>query len=355
MTGKRLLFCLSATAILATQTACSMFLEDTYSSVTPHTVAPVSEENNFISVESYHELVNALTYFVTEMEETGQIRLSDYDKDNAKTDLNTAIIEVMNETAWGSYAVSSIHWDTNTIMGYLEAQIQITYKKTPEEVDEILLVSGTTALVRAISQGLNEMEDSVILQNSRASTDRSQVPSMMQRAYQLSAQSLVELPEVHTTFYPKEGAWRMIELSFHYTLSPETRQERLIALEDSIAQLTSPLWSMEEEDYFQALVQVMTEVSTPSNVGDTPYHVLVEGSGTSRGVALAYLALCQEMNLSCEVIEGTLYGETYHWNRITKEDGSSFHLDVSLAPLEEGKTPYYTPQEMKGKGYDWQD
>lgn len=333
-------------------TACSVFLEDTYSSVTPHTVAPVSEDSKIILVESYHELVNALTYYVTAMEATGQIRLNEYSKDAAKIDLTTAVQEVLKETALGSYGVDKIDWELSTIMGTVESEIQISYKKSTEELNAILPVNGTNAIVSVVSQSLADKSDSLVMQNSWSSSDRSQIPSIMQRAYQDSAQYLVELPQVHTTFYPKEGNWRILELEFHYTLSPETKEERLDALDSALSKLTSPLWSREEEDHFQALLQSLGEIATLSALGDTPYHVLVEGSGNYRGFSLAFLALCQEMALTCDLVEGTLLGEVHHWNMITLEDGNSYHVDVTKNAVD-GVYPYYSDSDMKEQGYDW--
>ncbi len=345
---KKQVLAVGTMALLGVFSGCSFFLEDTYSSVTPHTVAPVTADSSYIAVESYYELVNALAYYVTEYAESGQIRFLDYNKDQAKSDLSLAVSEVMSETAMGSYAVSSMDWETNSIMGYLEADVRISYHKTKDEVDDILLVSGTTAIVRAVSQGLSDMGAGVTVKTSWASSDRSQIPSILQRAYESSASYLVEIPQVHTTFYPKEGSWRILELEFYYSLSEETRQGRLEALEGVLRQTTSPLWSQEDEDYYLCLLQSLREGATTSAVGDTPYHVLVEGTGTHRGFALAYLALCQEMSLTCEVVEGTYQGEVRHWNIITLEDGTSFHVDATRS--EE----YYSDRAMEIMGYEWQ-
>lgn len=347
---KRQAMALGTLGLMGLLGGCSFFLEDTYSSVSLHTVAPVVADSSYISVESYYELVNALAYYVTEYETAGQIRFLEYNKDQAKSDLSVAVSEVMTETAMGSYAVSTIEWETNSIMGYLEADIQITYHKTQEEVDELLLVSGSTAIVRAVSQGILDNSERVTVKTSWSSNDRSQIPSILQRAYEGSAAYLVEIPQVHTSFYPKEGLWRILELEFYYSLSRETRQDRLEALYQVISQTTSPLWSREDEDYFASLYLAVAENGTLSNTGDTPYHVLVEGTGSHRGFALAYLALCHEMALDCELVEGTLLGEVHHWNIITTEQGESYHVDCSRG---ESSRIYYSDIQMEALGYVW--
>lgn len=346
---KKILISLGCALGLSTFSGCSLFLEDTYSSVTLHTVAPYSEDSTSISVETYHELVNALTHFITEGQETGLIRLTDYDREKAKADLSNAVTEVRNETALGSYALEQIHWELNSIVGSLEAELQISYDKTPEELDEIKKVTDTSGIVRHIAQSLEDMSDTVVLQNAWATSDRSQIPSFLQKAYQQSARYLVELPQVDTAFYPKEAPWRILELHFNYTLSTETREERLDALSEALRQITAPLWSQEETDHYQALLTALHSNSSYSSLGDTPFHVLVEGSGNARGFALAYLALCQEMSLSCEIVEGLYEEENHHWCIVTLENGDSHHVD----PSKPQEKVYFSDGEMSAKGYSW--
>lgn len=331
-------------------TGCSVFLEDSYSAVSLHTVAPVAEDASYIGVESYYELVNALAYYVTAQNETGQIRFVNYNKEQAKSDMNVAVAEVMNETAMGSYGVESIQWDINSIMGNMEGDITIEYHKTPEELEGILLVSGTSAIVRGVSHGLSEMLDAVTVKTTWASSDRSQIPDILQRAYESSAAYLVEIPTVHTSFYPKEGSWRILELEFYYNLSLEQRVERVAELEEALYQITSPLWSQKDEDFPLRLLQTLSAEVSLSTDGDTPYHVLVAGEGTYRGISLAYLALCQEMALSCQVVEGSLDGVEHHWNLVTLADGSSIHVDASRGDKE---PCYYYDNEMEALGYEW--
>lgn len=334
-------------------TSCATLLEDSYGAVTPHTVAPLDEGSAVIVVESYHELVNALLYYVEEVEEEGKIRLLQYSKEQAKSHFAEAIVEILNETALGSYSVQSIQWDSNLILGNLEADIYITYEKTPEELENVHSLGSTTALVRAVSQVLVETQDSIVIKNSWASNDRSQIPTIMLRAYQTAAQSLVEIPVVRTSFYPKEGPWRILEMEFHYETSAETRAEQQEELAEEIKSLTSELWSTDYDDHFQALLSTLDHHADTQNHGDTTYHVLVEGKGNDQGYAFAFLALCQEMALSCQVVQGTYGEDTAFWNLITLTSGEQFHVFPSKSPNQGEDFPYYTAEKLESMGYHW--
>lgn len=331
---------------------CSHLIEDTYSSVTVHNVAPVTEGMNYITVESYHELVNALLQFVSWHEETGQIRLVGYEKVAARVDLERAVAEVLAETALGSYGVERIDFEVNAIVGNLEAEISLVYDKTVEDFEAIIPLSGTSAIVRSISQGISAGKSEMVLQNTWASSDRSQLSSILQRAISSAAYSLVEIPQINTVFHPKEGLWRMLEMEFVYELSPEALKTRQDMLTKRLEEHSSQAWASGETDLFQYLFRALVEENTEVDTGETPYDVLIRGKGNSRGFSLSVMALCQEMNLTCQVVEGTLWGETRYWNMITTAKGQNHHVDVLREP-ENGVFGYYSDQEMDEMGYVW--
>lgn len=332
---------------------CTMLLEDTYSSVKVHTVAPVSEDSKVISVENYYELVNSILYFVMEHQEEGVIRLEDYDKELAKTHLTEAVLEVQSDTALGSYAVDGITWELNIILGKLEVTVFIDYNKTPEEYEEIVYVSGNSAIVRTLTQGISDMTSKIVIQNSYGTSSRNGVSQLIHQAISGAASKLVEIPQIQTNFHPKEGDWRLVEFTFTYSLGEELRISRQDNLEGKIEDITSSLWtSSDEEKIYQTLREKLESLAEVSGSGGTPYDVLVLRRGNSRGFAYTYLALCQELGLECRVLEGSLEGEPYYWNQITFSNGDSHHLDVTDVLREEGQV-YFSDSEMLALGYDW--
>lgn len=333
--------------------SCSAILQESYSSVTVHTVAPRSEEDSqVVMVESYYELVNALLYyFVNQHEEFGQIRLVDYDKSIARADMTSAVQEILRDTALGSYGVNSIDWEMNSILGNLEVEIQVDYGKTLEEFQEIIITTGSSVTTRAISLNLSEMSQTLVLQNVYSTTDRAQLSSMLQQAFALASSSMVEIPEIHSTFYPKEGAWRILELQFQYNTEESLRLQQQEALKKAIESNTSQLWSSGEEDLFQTLLTNLSQTASYSTRGDTAYDVLVNEKGNSRGFAMTFQALCQELGLISSLIEGKHQGETHYWNLITTAEGETYHVDI-IQELN-GTFHYFSDAEFLALGYEW--
>lgn len=337
---------------LSLLSSCSIFLEDRYSAVSPHLITEISE-GSVISVDNYYELVNALVYYVTEHSEVGQIRFVNYEKDLARSHLTEAVIEVLMETVLGSYGVENITWELNMIVANLEAVINIEYKKTQEDYEAILLLNGATAMTRSLIQNLSDMGTGLVIQNSYASSNRNQISQIIHLAFSGAASSLVEIPQVHTTFYPKEGPWRMVEISFQYSLGETVRSSRQKTLEQAIETATSQMWSGSDRDRYQTLMWNLWESAQLEGVGNTPYDVLVNGSGTNRGFALSVAALCQELSLECLVVEGEYLGEVHYWNQIILENGVVYHVDITQGVTEEDIFPYWSDDELEDLGYDW--
>lgn len=332
---------------------CTMLLEDTYSSVKVHTVAPVSEDSKIISVENYYELVNAILYFVMEHQEEGVIRLEDYEKEMAKTHLTEAVLEVRSDTALGSYAVDDISWELNTILGNLEVTVSVDYNKTPEEYEQIVYVSGNSAIVRTLTQSISDMTSSLVIQNSYGTSSRNGLSQLIHQAISGAASKLVEIPQIQTNFHPKEGDWRLVEFTFTYSLGENLRTIRQNNLEGKIEDLASSLWTLSDEvKIYQTLQEKIQSLGEAGDTGNTPYDVLALRQGNSRGFALSYLALCQELGLECRVLEGTLNGQPYYWNQITLSSGESHHLDVTKTLTEE-EHGFFSDSEMLALGYDW--
>lgn len=331
---------------------CSAFLEESYSSVTPHSITPMSEGTGSVTVESYYELVNGLLYFVTGHYEVAQIRFVDYDRDLAKMHMAEAVMEVQTETALGSYGVESVEWELNFIIGSLEAEIEIVYGKSAEEFGAIVPVIGSSAMSRQLVQNFTDLKGVLVLQNGYASSDRSQISQVIHQAFTGAAQVLVEIPEVHTALYPKEGPWRIVEFTFLYEAGEGEIERRQRALGQEIKDKTSQLWT-ESGDKVQILMGVVYE-GAEEGEGDTPYDVLVRGEGDSRGFALSLAALCQEMGVGCQVIEGSFLGEEHYWNLVTLPSGGVHHVDV-LRGSDEGVFGYYGDEEFLGMGYLWDD
>ncbi len=333
--------------------SCSLLVEDTYYAVTPHPVAPVSEGSGVITIENYRELVNAILQFVTEHAETGQIRLTNYDRDLAWEHLEEASDEILHHTALGSYGVEDINWETNTILSYLEAEITITYGKDQEEFESITPVSGTSAITKEVTNAIHLFEEEVVLLNTWSSNNRSQISSLLQTAIHDSVDSLVEIPQIQVNFYPKEGAWRILELQFLYATKKELLLQQQEQVVEELSALSASLWSMESQDMYQNIISRVKSRDIKEGEGNTPYQLLLQGQSNNQGYALTFHAICQDVMMDSTVVQGTYQGKNHYWNQITLEEGQIQHMDLSHPLPEEGQFPYYSDEEWTAMGYDW--
>ena len=127
-----------ATALSVLLTGCAGLLERDYVHVTPHSTAPMAEgDPSLLRAESYQQLVNGLLYFVTLGAETGTIQLY-LDAGDAEAQLEAACLEVVQEDPLGAYAVEYIKYHLTPVVSHYEAALDITYRRTRDQVASIV-------------------------------------------------------------------------------------------------------------------------------------------------------------------------------------------------------------------------
>lgn len=336
---------------LAALSGCSTMFEREYVSVTPHTVASVGE-NTAITIESHYELVSAILYYVTQEKVTGKVRLSGYTKEGAKDDLNTAIAEVMKETALGSYSVEQITWEINSIVGHLEADLTILYKRSQEELDGVFPVSGIASSINALATAIEKSDLKLSVNRTFSTTDRTQIARIISGAYENSARYLVEIPEIVTTFHPAEGAWKIAEFDIHYQSTEEQLSQKKQALDYQIKSIASKLWA-ENDDLYQTMFHLVLDGVTITQNGDTPWDILVEKEGSSRGATFALHAVMLEMGIVSQIIEGSYLDIGCTWNLFTTSSGEQMMIDLSRARNYQGDYLYYSSEGFSDRGYRW--
>ena len=62
--------------------------------------------------------------------------------EDVQADLERACVEVAQEYPLGAYAVDYIQYHVSPILSYHEAEVQITYRRTKEQMDAIVSATG---------------------------------------------------------------------------------------------------------------------------------------------------------------------------------------------------------------------
>ena len=201
--------CGALAALMALTTGCSAILNRDYTSVTPHSATPQADgESNTIRVGSYQELVNALIYLIGRGTEGGAIRFDGGDSDETAIQqmLDEACLEVVQEDPLGAYAVEYIKYSVTPIVGSYEANVQITYRRTREQVAAIVDATGTAAIRSELSEALSEFSSEVVLRISYFEEDSEYIRQLMRRGLPVQSGLRPGFPGRPDHHVPGDGA-----------------------------------------------------------------------------------------------------------------------------------------------------
>ena len=144
---------LLALALCCALTGCSALLERPYAVVESHTEQPAAGDGSSVQVGTYSELVNAVLFFVSQGTEVGELQLVEYTGD-VEEDLNRACLEVATEDPLGAYAVDFIKNQYTRVLTTYEATITISYRRTREQINSLVNVTGTSAIRNEVAEAL---------------------------------------------------------------------------------------------------------------------------------------------------------------------------------------------------------
>jgi len=337
-------------AVCLALTGCSSLLEREYVHITPHNAAPTAEgDPSTLRADSYQVLVNALLYLVTIGAGTGRVRLY-LDSQEVEDDLEAACLEVVQEDPLGAYCVEFIKYKVDPVVTYSEAEVQITYRRTREQVASIVSATGVTAIRSELRTALTSFASERVLRINYLGEGEEFIRSLVKQAYYTSPSAALDLPEIDVSVYPDAGRQRIVEIELSYHLEKEELERRRDLLDLALQGLSRSLAAVSEDEPVLAAAQAVLDAGEhdPSG-GSTAYHALVEGGADSEGLALAMAALCERLDIPCQVVEGSLEGEPHFWNVVSAQAGWR-HLDLTAFDPD---APFSLDQERSDAGYLW--
>lgn len=344
---KQLLAGLTALSLLLT--GCASLLERDYVDISPHNTNPTAEED-VLRAESYQQLVNILIYFINQGMETGSIRLYS-DSEDVEADLEAACLEVVQEDPLGAYAVEYIKYSVSSIVTYYEADVEITYRRTHEQVASIVSATGTSAIRSELEKALASFAPERVLRISYFDGDEDYIRTLCQEAYYANPAVALGMPEITVSIYPEEGRQRIVEITLTYPLELQELERRRALLDDQVQTMAQSLWGITGDSLILAAAQSILEAGGyQPDLGSTAYHALLEGGADSQGLSLAMALLCRELEIDCQVVAGTLDGQPHFWNVVSSQDGWR-HLD--LTRLDSLDDPLRLDPQMGPDGYAW--
>jgi hypothetical protein len=278
---------------------------------------------------------------VSQGQEHGVLTLYNYTQD-VETDLTRACLEVVQEDPLGAYAVDYIKHDYTLIVSYYEVNIDITYRRTPEQVASIVSVTGSSAIRRELSNTLADFSSQAVLRVSYFAEDEDYILELVRQAYYDMPTAALGMPEVAVSLYPDAGQQRIVEIDLTYPAGADTLRRRSKELKElTLDELPQPTTAQSLYEFLEGSVTMEEEAGHSS-----AYDALIDGVADSEGAALAYQLLCDRAGVECTVVRGTLDGEPHFWNIVTEEDARHVDLSQGLFSL--------TDDELTAQGlYDW--
>ena len=311
---------------------CSGAFEKEYFYAAPFSYNDPGGSGAATEIGNYSMLKSALIDLINNHEETAAFRFSRYNGSVAD-DVAAACLEVRTTNPLGAYAVDTLTCDTSRIVSYYTADIQVTYKKTAEEIRGIVGVSGAAELRERLLEAVTASAPRAVLRVYSAQVDEDYIASLIMGFHDEDPVTVVTMPAIGIASYPGEGINRIYDVSLDYAAAPEQLREmssqvaaRVEALTGELDAGTQPRLAL---DCANRLFELLTGGS--GAYPDTAYGALVEGFAGSEGVALAYKALCDALGIECIVVRGNLGAmgaDERCWNIIGLE-GEYYHVDVS--------------------------
>lgn len=345
----RKIMCAVMAALMLLSTGCSSMLNRDYSSVTVHSATPTAEgDANTMRVQNYQELVNALIYLINQGEESGSIRYSGEEADFKKL-MDEACLEVKQEDPLGAYAVDYIKYSVISIVGSYEADVQITYRRTREQVASIVDATGAAAIRSELSRALSSFDTEVVLRISYFEEDEAYIQQLVRQAYLSNPATALDFPDAQVAMYPESGQQRIVEVTLTYHQSLQTLESWRNSLSREAERICQPLTELTIKEKLDGITGTLQSMGAYfAQGGSTAYDALLGGGGDSQGVALAFSLLCRQVGITCSVVDGQKNGQSHFWNVVQTASGYR-HVDLSRT----GSVTYNVDQTMTQQGYVW--
>ena len=139
------------------------------------------------------------------------VRLYNYEDDLTVADtLEQATTEVRQETPMGAYAVEYITASSRSQRGYYEISIQVSYRRTAEQIQAVVNATSTEALSALLEAALDEGRTELAVRVGYWGEDgQARVEETV--AQLREARGLAETPPWTISYYPAQGPVGLIE------------------------------------------------------------------------------------------------------------------------------------------------
>ncbi len=329
---------------------CAAITGGSYVHEVPHQVQGNPNLGEDMLAQNYDQLYRTLEEMAESGTKRGVIYISMYDSATFEGDMERAVDAVMEENPIAAYAVNTIRWELNMADGQRTVSVNIYYNHDRTEILKIRRVSDMQKAQQMIYDEIADSNSGFVLYiENYQETDFVRLVNEYAFSY---PNEVMEAPQVTANVYPQSGSTRVVELDFQY----QTGIDALHSMKDIVRPIFeaakvyvsgSGEVRLKYAQLYSYLMNRHTYDIQPTNI--PAYSLLCHGVGDSRAFATVYAAMCRISGLDCQVVSGTRYGETWHWN-IIRYGGNYYHVDLLRDGLSGG---FQVLTEDQMQGYTW--
>ena len=333
---------------------CGDFFDRDYLSVTDYEIPaqePPAEDS--VTVRDLAELRQFLTGLLNDQASDGRIVFDSAYEGDINADIASACWQVRTQDAFFAYCVANISYDVSKLVNHYEARFTISYNEAGEDPDSIVRLQLTTGLAEQLRQAIAGGDSRLVVLIGRSSMTAEDVENLASKVYRENPIIEPREPRVTVNMLSGTGSQRLYEISFNYNLSDEELQQRraeLQALEPFAEAEQIPEDSAERA--LLACEYLLEHSSYSESASNDIYAALIGGEANSEGLALAYVELCRQLEVPCQVVYGQRNWRNCCWNIIQLE-GKSYHVDVSACMTLGIDQGFLLPDETMWMLYRW--
>lgn len=352
---KRCLLALALTVCVLMLAGCGNLFDREYLSITdyePPAQDPPDEEGG-ITVRDLSELRQALAELLNNGDEEGRVVFDTAYEGDINADLASVCWQVRTQDALFAYCVETISYDLNKLVNHYEARFTIRYTVAGQDRDSIVRLQLTNGLERQLQDAIDRGDERLVVLIGRSTLTAEDVESMVSKVYRANPIAQPREPRVTVNMLSGTGQQRLYEISFTYALSAEELAVRRAALAE--LEPFSDVEVLPEEAPLRALLAceyLVRNCSYLDSGQNDIYSALILGEANSEGLALAYLELCRQMSIPCQIVYGQRDWHNCCWN-IIQIDGEHYHVDVSACITEGLEAGFLLPDETMWSRYRW--
>ena len=334
---KRCLALILLLGALMTLSGCNAF-EKEYVSVTDYVPSaqeqPVGSE--VFTVKNAAALRSAVRSIVYAGHEQGQINFDQQYDGNSREDMASVCAQLRTQDALFAYCVQDISYEYSTIVARDEAILHVRYAASAASPDQILRMTYSTDVDKILRRAMEENRTRVVFLVSVGTYSKLQMSQLVSDTYHSAPGCSVCEPITDVHMFSGAGSQRLYEIGLDYGLPEDEiirRKAQLMNLD-----VRSNIGGESADDAHAALAAcdylVRNCALTQRQKANTVYDALVVGEANPEGLALAFVEMCHQMEIECQVVYGQRSWEDACWNILTL-DGQHYHVDLA-ACREEG-------------------